>query len=124
MTEPWELLLVLVRNQMLAGGTALVLATLFMRRIHLREAGKPARKRRWRIQFFRGEIGDDPMFWKELYAEPSSSRLGLLGYGLLGLIFLAVCGFTFFMYLESAGQSLQAGTGRTSTGTPSACPPS
>jgi ABC-type Na+ efflux pump permease subunit len=69
-TEPWGLLLALVRNQLLAGGIALVLATFFMRRIHLRESGKPARKRRWRMQFFRGEIGDNPMYWKELYAEP------------------------------------------------------
>ena len=84
---PWELLLTLVRNQMLVGGMALVLATLFMRRIHLRESGKAARKRRWRIQFFRGEIGDNPMYWKELYAEPGSSRLGLMGYGLLAVIF-------------------------------------
>ncbi len=60
-TEPWWLTLALVRNQMLVGGTALVLATLFMRRVHLREAGKPARKRRWRLQFFRGQIGDNPM---------------------------------------------------------------
>ena len=64
--------------------------------IHLRESGKPARKRRWRIQFFRGQIGDNPMHWKELYAEPGSSRLGLLGYGLLAVIFVAVCGMTIY----------------------------
>ncbi len=90
--EPWSLTLALVRNQMLVGGTALVLATVYMRRVHLREAGKPPRTRRWRLQFFRGQIGDNPMYWKELYAEPGSSRLGLLGYGLLALIFIAVCG--------------------------------
>jgi ABC-type Na+ efflux pump permease subunit len=99
--EPWSLLLALVRNQMLVGGTAILLATLFMRRVHLRESGKPARERRWRIQFFRGQIGDDPMQWKELYAEPGSSRLGLLGYGLLAVIFIAVCGFTISIYLRS-----------------------
>ncbi len=108
MPEPWLLLLALVRNQMLAGGIALVLATVFMRRIHLRESGKPARKRRWRIQFFRGEIGENPMYWKELYAEPGSSRLGLLGYGLLAVIFCAVCGFTIYIYFESMGYSYMA----------------
>ncbi len=117
-TEPWWLLLALVRNQMLAGGTALVLATFFMRRIHLRESGKPARKRRWRIQFFRGEIGNKPMHWKELYAEPGSSRLGAMGYGLLALIFIAVCGFTIYTYLESCGIPT-CGTGSTSASTPS-----
>ena len=108
--EPWTLLLALVRNQMLVGGMALLLATLFMRRIHLREAGKPARKRRWRMQFFRGEIGANPMFWKELYAEPGASRLGLLGYGLLVLIFLAVCGFTLYTFNETAGQGWRRDT--------------
>ncbi len=103
-TEPWSLLLALVRNQMLAGGTALVLATFFMRRIHLRDSGTPARKRRWRWQFFRGAVGDNPMYWKELYAEPGSSRLGLLGYGLLAVIFVAVCAFTIYVYGESTLQ--------------------
>ena len=40
------------------------------------------------------------MYWKELYAEPASSRLGLLGYGLLALIFIAVCGTTIYWYVE------------------------
>ena len=103
-------LLALVRNQMLAGGIALVPATLFMRRVHLRESGKPARRRRWRMRFFRGEIGDNPMYWKELYAEPGSSRLGLLGYGLLALIFIAVCGITIYVFFQSlAGPSTQSG---------------
>ena len=107
-TEPWSLLLALVRNQMLAGGIALLLATLFMRRIHLRESGKPARKRRWRMQFFRGQIGDNPMYWKEMYAEPGSSRLGLLGYGLLALIFIAVCGITIYFVSRLLEAFLQA----------------
>jgi len=102
-SEPWSLLLNLVQNQILVGGIALLLATLFMRRIHLRESGKPARKRRWRMQFFRGEIGDNPMLWKELHAEPGSSRLGLLGHGLLALIFIVLCGITIFVYRESVG---------------------
>ena len=120
MAEPWQLVLALVRNQLLAGGIALVLATLFMRRIHLREAGKPARNRRWRMQFFRGEIGDDPMYWKELYAEPGSSRLGLLGHGLLALIFVAVCGFTIYVFIEIRGTSVPTGgTGSLSAATPS-----
>ena len=38
------------------------------------------------------------MYWKELYAEPGSSRLGLLGYGLLAVIFIVVCGFTIQLY--------------------------
>ena len=110
---------------MLAGGTALVLATLFMRRVHLRESGKPARTR-WRIQFFRGQIGDDPMHWKELYAEPGSSRLGFLGYGLLALIFCTVCGITIYVYLQSMDRSsyYYARQGEIFASTPSPCPPS
>ncbi len=110
LTESWPLLLALVRNQMLAGGTALGLATLFMRRIHLREAGKLARKRRRRTWFFRDEIGDNPMYWKELCVESGASRLGLLGYGLLTVIFIVVCGSTVYFVSESLGRpSMQSG---------------
>ena len=51
------------------------------------------------------------MYWKELYAEPGSSRLGLLGYGLLAVIFIAVCGFTIYIFLESMGHILTCGAG-------------
>jgi ABC-type transport system involved in multi-copper enzyme maturation permease subunit len=99
-TDPWQPLLELVRNQTLAGGTALVLATVFMRRFHQRESGRPAKHRRLRMQLYRGQVGDDPMLWKELYAEPGASKLGLLGYGLLALIFVGLCGLTVYLFLE------------------------
>ena len=51
------------------------------------------------------------MYWKELYAEPGSSRLGLLGYGLLTLIFIAVCGITVYMLSESCRIVPTCGTG-------------
>ena len=82
-----------------------------MRRIHLRDAAARQRRRR-RIRFFRGEIGDNPMYWKELYVESGSSRLGLLGYVLLALIFIVVCGLTIYFLLESLADLLRAGRGR------------
>jgi hypothetical protein len=107
---PWQLVLILVRNQALVGGAGLLLATLFMRRIHLRDAAARQRRRR-RIRFFRGEIGDNPMYWKELYVESGSLRLGLLGYVLLALIFIVVCGLTIYFLLESLQTSYARGGG-------------
>jgi ABC-type transport system involved in multi-copper enzyme maturation permease subunit len=104
--DSWQMLLAMIRNQLLAGGIALIPAVLFMRRIHLREAGKAARKRgRRRPLFqFRGQIGDNPMYWKELYAESGSWRLGTLGFLLLALIFIVVCGTTICFFFTSLGQ--------------------
>jgi ABC-type transport system involved in multi-copper enzyme maturation permease subunit len=102
--DSWQMLLAMIRNQLLAGGMALIPAVLFMRRIHLREAGKAARKRGRRRPLFRGEIGDKPMYWKELYSEPGSLRLGMLGCLLLALIFIVVCATTICFFFTSLGQ--------------------
>ena len=100
-TDPWSDPLALVRNQMLAGGSALLLVTLFMRRIHLREPGKAVRIRRWRTLFFPDRIGDNPMYWKEICVASGSSRWGLLGYGLAAVVFVVVCGCTVYSVCES-----------------------
>ena len=102
LAEPWSYVLALVRNQLLAGAVALVPATLLMRRIHLREtagtlySGSTARRRRGRIRLFQGQIGDNPMYWKELHAETGALRLGLLGRLLLVIILIVVCGSTIY----------------------------
>ena len=99
--EPWEVVLMLVRNQMLAGGMVLAVATLFMRRIHLREAARAVTRRSRLVRRRRREIGDNPMYWKEIYIEGGSSRLGLLGCGILVLVFIVICGLTSYMLFAS-----------------------
>jgi ABC-type transport system involved in multi-copper enzyme maturation permease subunit len=100
-SEPWSLLVELVRNQLLVGAFALLPAALLMRRVHLRESSKAVRGRRWRTPLLRGEIGDNPMYWKELYVASGFSRLGLLGIGLTAIV--AVCGVTIYCIYDSLG---------------------
>ena len=95
-TEPWLLLLALVRNQMLVGGAALRAGDTFHapHPSAANRANRPA-SAAGESSSFAAQIGDNPMYWKEMYAEPGSSRLGLLGYGLMALIFVVVCGITY-----------------------------
>ena len=98
--NPWTVVALLVRNQLIVSAAALLLATLSVRRVHLRQSGV-AQKRRWRFQLFRGAIGNRPMLWKEIFAEPASARLGLLGYGVLVIATLALIGSTIYAFRET-----------------------
>ena len=87
----------MIRNQLLAGGIALFRGSFSCDRIPSPRSGRrrPAERVQRRPLFqFRGQIGDNPMYWKELYAESGSWRLGTLGFLLLALIFIVVCGTT------------------------------
>jgi ABC-type transport system involved in multi-copper enzyme maturation permease subunit len=104
---PWALLFVLVRNQAILGAAGLVFAALFMRRIDQRQSGKSAGKSPGklarRMQFFRGQIGDHPMLWKEVFVEHGFARLGRWTGALLALMFVALCGLTIYWYVEYEG---------------------
>ena len=99
--SPWEVLWLLIRNQSLAAVLAVTAGTLAVRRVHLKQLGA-APRRRWRLrwQLFRPHIGTGPMMWKEIFAEPASSRLGWIGYGALGIILLALAWATVYNYME------------------------
>ncbi|MGA2032125.1 MAG: ABC transporter permease subunit [Thermoguttaceae bacterium] len=85
----WTLVGTLVRNQMILTVAATACAMLAVRRVHLRRAGAAPRKRlRW-LRFFRPALGQRPMLWKELFAEPAAARLGTLGVIALFLLLLA-----------------------------------
>jgi ABC-type transport system involved in multi-copper enzyme maturation permease subunit len=95
-----DLILVLVRNQMIASAVLAAAATLGVRRAHLADRSK-ADRRRWRFaQAFRPAVGDRPMLWKEIFAEPAASRLGWVGRIALTLIVLGVIGPTFYMFFK------------------------
>jgi ABC-type transport system involved in multi-copper enzyme maturation permease subunit len=104
----------LVRNQLIASGVLAAAATLGVRRAHLAHRSQ-ATRRRWRLaQFFRPGVGDRPMLWKEIFAEPAASRLGWVGRIALTLIVLGVIGPTFYMFFkaQAAGYSSYRGFGR------------
>jgi hypothetical protein len=73
-------------------------ATLTVRRAHLASRGKAAR-RKWRLMHrLRPAVGNSPMLWKELFAEPAASRLGWVGRIALALIVLGVIVPTFYIF--------------------------
>ncbi len=104
--EPWTMIGQLVRNQLLFAVLVLGRAAWVMRRIHLKQSATPVRKARRRGQWFRRPLGDNPMLWKEMYADGSASRVGMLGYVLLAVVLLVVCSITAYVYYESLQTNL------------------
>ena len=96
-----DVVLAFVRNQLIALFVLAGAATLGVRRAHLAQRGKAAR-RRWRLaQVFRPAVGNRPMLWKEIFAEPAASRLGWVGRIALTLIVLGVIVPTFYMFFQT-----------------------
>ncbi len=102
MGEVWRT----VGSQGLVSLGALMLATFAVRRVHLKETTKAAkreasRRRAWRLPRWRRALGGDAMFWKEVFAGTAGTRLGMVGSGAVVLILLTVCGFTLYGLLET-----------------------
>jgi ABC-type transport system involved in multi-copper enzyme maturation permease subunit len=92
-----------VRNNLIVAFVLVCAATLAVRRTHLRQRGKAARRRKWRLlHLFRPSVGGRPMLWKELFAEPAASRLGWAGRIAATLIVLAVIASTLYAFFEAA----------------------
>jgi ABC-type transport system involved in multi-copper enzyme maturation permease subunit len=82
------------------------LATLAVRRVHLRESsrgsatkGGGAAALRWRLPRWRPPVSDRPMLWKEAFAATSKTKLGLVGAIAniaLTLTILGVIGLSFY----------------------------
>jgi ABC-type transport system involved in multi-copper enzyme maturation permease subunit len=96
----WEMLWNLLRNQGILCTICIVASTLAVRRVHLKEHGKGEKKKRFRLQWLRPAVGDQPMLWKELFAEPAANKLGWLGYLLMGILVFAVVGITVYQYIQ------------------------
>jgi len=95
------MVLVFARNHLIVSFVLAAAATWGVRRAHLRQQGKAAR-RRWRFShFFRPSVGDRPMLWKEIFAEPAASRLGWVGRIAVALIVLGVICPTFYVFFTT-----------------------
>jgi len=87
----------------------IAVATIAVRRVHLRAAGRSTRKR-WRlpVRWWRPKLGNHPMLWKELFARQAGTRLGLAGWIASLLILLATAvttGWVLIGALESNRRS-------------------
>jgi ABC-type transport system involved in multi-copper enzyme maturation permease subunit len=96
----WEF----VRNQLILSFVLATLATWGVRRTHLRESTRAARKH-WRFShFFRPAVGSQPMLWKEIFAEPAAARLGWVGRVAAAVIVIGVIVPTLYVFFQSMGQ--------------------
>jgi ABC-type transport system involved in multi-copper enzyme maturation permease subunit len=98
-----DMLFDFVRNNLIFSCVLACAATLAVRRTHLRQRGKTARRRKWRLShLIRPAVGRHPMLWKELFAEPAASRLGWAGRIATALIVLAVIALAVYVFFTAA----------------------
>ena len=93
-----DIVYVFVRNQLILSAVLATAATLAVRRTHLRQRGKGAKRRSRLSQRFRPAVSERPMFWKEVFAEPAASRLGWIGRIATVLIVIVVVGLTVYFF--------------------------
>jgi hypothetical protein len=97
-----DMLIAFVRNHLILSFVLGCAATLAVRRAHLKSRSKTTQRRRWRLlNYFRPSVGNHPMLWKELFAEPAASRLGWLGRIALTLIVLGIIVPTFYFFFTT-----------------------
>jgi len=94
-------LLAFARNHLILSFVLAAAATWGVRRAHLKQSTKAA-KRRWRLShYFRPAVGNRPMLWKEIFAEPAAARLGWIGRIVVTLIVLVVIGLTLYVFFTA-----------------------
>jgi ABC-type transport system involved in multi-copper enzyme maturation permease subunit len=94
----FDMLWAFARNHLILSVVLATAATWGVRRTHLKQTTKAA-KRRWRLSHvLRPPVGDQAMLWKEIFAEPAAARLGWVGRIAVALILLGVIGPTFYMF--------------------------
>jgi ABC-type transport system involved in multi-copper enzyme maturation permease subunit len=98
----WTTLLALVRNQAIICLGCITAATLAVRRVHLRAQGSTPKKRRRRVRLFRPALGDRPMLWKEIVADPAALRKGIAWRIAVVLVIAAILTPTIIMFWTSA----------------------
>ena len=100
----WQMVFVLVRNQLIVAAAAVLWASLAIRRVHLRQARK-VEKRRRHFQLFRPAIGDRPLLWKELFAARTTSRLGVIGRIAVMLLLACAVGPAVYGFVAALGNA-------------------
>ena len=76
--------------QLLVSASAIAIATVFVRRVHLRESSR-GKKMVSRLKRDSSKaVGNSPMIWKEVYSRSSSTKLGLIGRIAILILLLAV----------------------------------
>lgn len=98
---PADLVLLLLRNQAVVIVAAVALATLVVRRVHMRHRVVAPKRRARLMRSLRPTLGNAPMLWKELFAEPAAAQLGTTGRIAMIVLLIGVLGPTFFMFVST-----------------------
>ena len=97
----WDAMLARSRNQAVVCVLGITASTLAVRRVHLAASGSVPKKRRRGFHLFRPAIGDRPMLWKEIVAEPAASRLGAVGRIAVMLILFGILAPTAWVFFTT-----------------------
>ena len=103
----WGIIREMVVGQMVLSAACVLIATLAVRRVHLRAAGRPAgeKNRRFRLPSWRPPLGNHAMLWKELFARHAATRLGWAGNIALALLATAVIAMSLTLFVISFDQN-------------------
>ncbi len=97
-----------IGKQVLVSVAAVGLAIFAVRRVHLKETTKAAKRESGKSQKGsskgssrrRRPLGNHAMVWKEMFAGTATTKLGFVGSVAIALILLTVCGFTVTSLVE------------------------
>ena len=89
-SNSWAFLMPSLVAQSIFSFVAIAWATRSVRRVHLKESGRSAKRRNFRLQLWRPKLGNHPLLWKELFVERVSGRLGVVATFAQALVVCAV----------------------------------
>ena len=96
-SDSWAYLMPSLVAQAVFSLLAVTWATRSVRRVHLKESGKSAKRRNFRLQLWRPKLGNSPVLWKELFVERVSVRLGVVAAVAQTLLVISVIGGTLLL---------------------------
>lgn len=107
--SPWTIVGRLLLAHGLLSALCLGASVWGVRRVQRKQASEGAGRRRWRLPLWRPALGDRAMLWKEMFAERSASRLGLVARIARGSIVLFVVVVALWQFVDSLLSPLAAG---------------
>lgn len=90
--------------QTVVSGVALLSAVVAVRKVHLAESSQGSKKKRpnskIRLPRWKPAIGNNPILWKEMFADTAKTRLGVIGVVAIGVILITIGGLTCYLFWD------------------------
>ncbi len=101
----WKQLAYSAGGQLAVGAAAAAAAAALVRRVHLKETTRSAKKAKQEakktVWGWQPSIGSRPMLWKEMYSGTSQTKLGIMGRIAAALLIVSLLGTTLWVFLET-----------------------